>query len=435
MRIPVAVALSLGLAAGAARAADVPMFRGGPSRVGTFDAPGVPQFKRVKWSFHTGDAVVSSPAVVGNVIYVGSNDHNLYAIDATTGALLWKFPTHSRVAASPAVADGVVFVGSYDGAFYAVDAATGKEKWHFLTTGERRFSGSRLHGMDPVGEVMPDPYDVFLSSPAVADGLVYFGSGDRFIYALDVATGQQKWRGRTGDVVHASPTVADGMLYVGSWDAYFYAFDAKTGAYQWHFMTGTDPIIHNQVGIQSSAAYANGMLYFGCRDSMLYALDAKTGEKKWSFDNHGSWVVGSPSVRDGKVYFATSDSALFHVVDALTGVEEFKVAFKWPMFSSPALAGDRAYVGANDGRLLAIDLKSHQLAWSFQTEGSKKNAATYTKPDGSPNYEAAVPDSFYDSVLAGLQKLQMLGPILSSPAVVGNVVYVGSSDGNVYALE
>jgi outer membrane protein assembly factor BamB len=71
----------------------------------------------------------------------------------------------------------------------------------------------------------------------------------------------------TGDVVHASPAVSDGMVFVGSWDSYFYALDASTGKQKWRFKTGDDPEIHNQVGIQSSAAVSDGMVDFGCRDS------------------------------------------------------------------------------------------------------------------------------------------------------------------------
>jgi eukaryotic-like serine/threonine-protein kinase len=60
----------------------------------------------------------------------------------------------------------------------------------------------------------------------------------------------------------------------------------------------------------------DGVVYFGCRDSNYYALDARTGEKKWVFNNKGSWVISSPAVQDGKVYFATSDSGLFYELDA-----------------------------------------------------------------------------------------------------------------------
>ena len=148
---------------------------------------------------------------------------------------------------------------------------------------------------------------------------MYFGSGDGNVYALDVATGAVKWKFKTGDVVHASPAIADGVVFIGSWDSYFYALDAATGAEKWRFKTGEDAEIHNQVGIQSSAAVVDGVVYFGCRDSHLYAVDALTGEKKWAFSTKESWVISSPAVKGGKVYFATSDSGLLYQLDAKTG--------------------------------------------------------------------------------------------------------------------
>ena len=84
---------------------------------------------------------------------------------------------------------------------------------------------------------------MFLSSPVVANGPVYFGSGDGNLYALDAGTGALNWKFQTGDVVHASPAYADGVVYFGSWDSYFYAVDAKTGAEKWRFHGGEDPLI------------------------------------------------------------------------------------------------------------------------------------------------------------------------------------------------
>ena len=72
--------------------------------------------------------------------------------------------------------------------------------------------------MQPRQQTFADAYDVFLSSPVVADGTVWFGSGDGHVYALDAATGALRWKFATGGVVHASPALADGTLYVGSWD-------------------------------------------------------------------------------------------------------------------------------------------------------------------------------------------------------------------------
>jgi outer membrane protein assembly factor BamB len=327
-----------------------------------------------------------------------------------------------------------VYVLSYDSLLYAVDAASGTPKWTFATGGERRFAAPHIHGLEPKAEPMPDPFDFYLSSPTVAGGLVYFGSGDGQIYAVEAATGALRWKVQTGNVVHASPTVVAGVVYVGSFDTYFYALDAATGQVKWRFKTGDDSAIHNQTGIQSSAAVADGLVYFGCRDSHLYALNVHDGQQAWAFDTHGSWVIGSPAVRGGTVYFATSDSALFHTVDARTGNEQFSVTFKWPMFSSPAVAGSYAYLGSHEGKLLAIDLTARQAAWTFQTEGSKRNGATFTNAQGAPSYGAAMSSLFYDDIVFGIKTMFTTGAILSSPVIAGDTIYVGSADGSLYAV-
>lgn len=412
------------------------MFRGNPQHTGVYAGPGVPQLTKIKWQFHTNGQVLSSPAMANGTLVIGSSDHFLYALDAATGALRWKFKTDGRITSSPAVAGGLVYFGSFDSNFYAVDAATGQLKWKFKTGGERRFAATHLHGAEPAAETMPDPFDFYLSSPVVADGAVYFGSGDTNVYALDAASGGLKWKFKTGDVVHASPAVSDGTVFVGSWDSYFYALDAASGKAKWRFKTGEDAEIHNQVGIQSSAAIADGVVYFGCRDSKFYAVDAATGKQRWSFPNKGSWVIASPAVRDGKVYFATSDSGLFYALEAKTGAAIFSLENKkWPMFSSPAIAGDMLYIGSHEGKLLALDLKSQKLSWAFQTDGFKKNGATYIKADGTPNYQAAFTDFFYDDMVAGTQKMMSFGAVLSSPVMANGTIYIGSTDGNIYALE
>jgi eukaryotic-like serine/threonine-protein kinase len=411
------------------------MFRGNPAHSGVYEGAGLAQFGGVRWKFHTGGMVIGSAAVSEGKVYFGSTDGNLYAVNADSGALRWKFDAKSRIPSSPAVAEKVVYFGAYDGNFYAVDAATGTLKWKFQTEGERRFAGKHLHGVQPVSETMPDPFDCYLSSPVVWKGAVYFGSGDGYIYSLNAASGALKWKFKTGDVVHASPAVADGTVFLGSWDSYFYALDAATGREKWRFKTGEDPDTHNQVGIQSSAAVVDGMVYFGCRDSHLYALDAKTGEKKWAFSGEGSWVVSSPAVKDGKVYFVTSDTSLLYALDAKSGAVLHSLGFNhWYLYSSPALAGGMLYVGLTQGKLVAIDLARFQPAWSFETDGMKERGSTYTKADGTPNNDVIYRSDFYDDMVAGVDRVMSMGAILSSPVVSGAAVYVGSADGNLYAL-
>jgi outer membrane protein assembly factor BamB len=84
---------------------------------------GVPKTCNPLWSVTTGGQVDSSPAVADGVVYVGSRDDKLYALDAATGAVLWTATTGGDVSSSPVVANGVVYVGSEDSKIYAYDAS------------------------------------------------------------------------------------------------------------------------------------------------------------------------------------------------------------------------------------------------------------------------------------------------------------------------
>ena len=376
--------LATGLAASARQlgAQGEAMFRGDLSHTGAYAGAGVTRAPRVKWVFHTKGRVIATPTVANGTVYFGSTDGNVYAVDGESGRQRWAFATEARVASSPAVADGLVYVESYDGALYALDARSGKQAWKFATAGERRFAGKYLHGHLPRGETMPDPFDLYLSSPAVWRGAVYFGSGDGNVYALDAKSGRPKWTFRTGNVVHASPAIANGTLFIGSWDSWFYALDATTGKEKWRFKTGEDTVISNQVGIQSSAAVMDGVVFFGCRDGHLYAVDAASGKQRWAFDMNGSWVNTSPAVRSGKVYVGTADSRTLYELDARTGKANFSLEFSWYFLRVadgrgrhgvrgelgwPTLRGRprdaEGRVGVPDGFVASESREAHEVRW------------------------------------------------------------------------
>lgn len=413
--------------------AQSPMFRGGPDHLGVYRAP-APSLSTLAWKFKTGGRVISSPAVVGEFVYVGSTDGALYAIHRSTGAQAWKFSTPGPIASSPAVADGLVFIASLDGSIYGVDAATGERKWSFKTKGERRFTAPGIHGAMPRTERMPDPFDVFLSSPAVVGGVVYVGSGDHQVYALDARSGELRWAFPTGDVVHASPAVANGVVYVGSWDRNLYAIDATTGKERWRYTTGDDTVNYNQIGIASSAAVTGNTVFVGGRDGHFHAVDLATGALRWKHDNKMGWTIASPAVRDGVVYFPTSDGRRFKGLDVATGAVKLDLQNFAVSFSSPALAGDRAFYGTSDGYLNAVDLTTGRLAGRFQTDGNRAHGARYTNPDGVMNTREMYPDGTLDGMMIGMRTMMTLGSVLSSPVVVDGVVYFGSTDGHLYAV-
>jgi len=412
------------------------MFHGNLAHTGVYDSPGPKQFTGVKWTFKAGGPIVTSPTIADGVVYIGAMDGHLYAIDQQTGKEKWNFKSRMPVQSSAAISGGTVYFVSSAGSLAALDAANGKPKWVLPVEYERRFEAKNLHGLPSAAQTIPDAWDIFTSSPAVANGKVYFGSADGGVYAADAQTGVLQWKFSTGDVVHASPAVVNNTVYIGSWDSYLYAIDADTGQEKWRFKTGEDPVIHNQVGFQSSPVVVDGTIYVGCRDAHVYAIDAATGHKKWDYPTSKSWVIGTPAVRDGVVYVGTSDSARFMALDAKTGRLRFNFDAKGYMFSSAALAGDLAYVGDHNGKLYAIDTKTGKLAWEFQVEASKKDPMKVLTQDGGLNPDAFAPVfGDFEDMYVDFYRFVTIGSIFSSPAVDQGVVFVGSMDGNLYALQ
>jgi outer membrane protein assembly factor BamB len=355
------------------------MFRANPQHTGVYDAQGAAPEQKERWRFKTGHVNRSTPAVVDGVVYVGSHDGNLYAIDAQTGTLKWRFQTLDEISSSPAVAEGVVYFNGGDAGFYAVDAQTGQQKWMLKTA-------------DPVP--FAHRWDYFQSSPAFVDGVVYFGSADSHIYAADASTGKVLWKFKTDGRVRSSPAVSEGVVYCGSMDGNLYALEAKTGQLKWKFKTVGNTFF--PLGeVQSTPAVADGLIYFGSRDGYLYAVDIATGQKRWAFSHDGSWCISGPAVWEGLVFAGSSDGQFVNAVDAKTGVEKWRFKMPSRVFSSPAVVAGNVYFGAWGGEVFWFDAKTGK-----QTGGTMAEAAVQT-----------------------------------SPVVSDGVLYFGSDDGYLYAVE
>ena len=295
-----------------------------------------PEPTPVLWSYETGDSVLSSPAVSGGVVYVGS-DSDVYALDASTGDLIWSYETGDYVFSSPAVSGGVVYVGSTDNRVYALDASTGDLIWSYETG------------------------DEVWSSPEVSGGVVYVGSRDNRVYALDASTGDLIWSYETGGWVHSSPTVSGDVVYVGSGDGRLYALDASTGDLIWSYETGG--------WVNSSPAVFGGVVYVGSNDNRVYALDASTGDLIWSYETGDDGVYSSPAVSGGVVYVGSRDNRVY-ALDASTGDLIWSYGTGAWVWSSPAVAGGVVYVGSEDNRVYALDASTGDLIWSYGTGGA-----------------------------------------------------------------
>jgi glucose dehydrogenase len=225
----------------------------------------------VLWSTPEIGGGITSPAVAGGRVYVGAGK-SLYALDAVTGAFVWTAPIDT-IFSSPAVAAGKVYVGAGP-KVYALDAATGGVVWIAN-------AGSPSAGV--------------WSSPAVVAGRLYVGSNDfgaPNTYAFDAETGQLEWVAENPFAITlSSPAVANGLVYIASTDSLLTAHDAETGATVWQKELST---------YNSSPTVANGVLYAGGVLG-LHVLDAATGTILKTFDV-GFAHYSSPVVVNGMVY-------------------------------------------------------------------------------------------------------------------------------------
>ena len=195
---------------------------------------------------------------------------------------------------------------------------------------------------------------------------------------------------------------------------------------------------HLLEGIQASPAIDDGIVYFGARDGYFYALNATNGTLLWKFFNDNSWVLTTAAIKDSTVYFGTSDTYLLLALNAKTGKEKYRVKANGYVYSSPAIAGNTLYFGDFTGKVFAIDLNSNGKSLKeFFTEARRTNATTVLNKKGELDfaYTAQKDDPvFYPTGIKVMDKFYTLGSIVSSPVVSGNLIFFGSADSCLYAV-
>lgn len=257
------------------------------------------------WGF---DYFLSSPVVDEGVAYFGSGDGHLYALDLGSNKPRWKFDTKSLVRSSPALVDRTIYFGDAQGYLYALDAETGTEQWRFATEGVK-FNPAEF-GFDRCA---------IISSPAISGETVVFGGRDGFLYAVDRQTGKQKWRvDHEISWVISSPAIFNGTVFTGTSDGRFVqAVALDTGKERWRF-SATETV-------WSSPAICDSFAYFGDGGGNVFAINHYTGVEKWRFKTRDR-VFSSPVIAEGVVYIGSDDGHLY----ALSGATASTAPQKQP---------------------------------------------------------------------------------------------------------
>ncbi len=344
--------------------ADWPIFRGNPLQTGVA-AGTLPEKLEVVWTFKTDDAIEGTPAIVNGIVYLGSYDDFLYAIDLKTGKEVWKTKLFA-MKAPVSYAQGRVYVGDINGDFYCLDAKTGKKLWTFpcqaeITAGANFYKDKILIGShdqnfyclntngQQVWKVSIDG-PVYGSAAVVGDRTFVAGC-DSILHILDAASGKELGAVELPGQSGATAAIAGDSLYLGTAASQVVGLNWKTGKIRWRF----EPR-RQQRQFFASAALTDKLAIIGGRDKRIYGLDQKTGKQVWSYLTNGR-VDSSPVVVNQRVYCGSmSRDGEFYVLDLQGNLVE-KLELDGAIIGSPAFDQDRLIVGTEKGTVYCLGAK------------------------------------------------------------------------------
>ena len=169
-----------------------------------------------KWRFATDDMINCSPAVAEHFTFLSGCDAQLRVINLKTGDEVRHVPMTSHLIASPALLGDMLYVGTHAGDFCAVNWKTGEVVWQYM--GDREL-----------------PYH---ASAAVTDDLVLVGNHDKYLHAIDRRTGKARWTFPTKARIESSAAVVDERVFFGSGDGNIYGVNTTDGKQVWKFNAG-----------------------------------------------------------------------------------------------------------------------------------------------------------------------------------------------------
>jgi outer membrane protein assembly factor BamB len=338
------------------------IYGGNVQRTGVYDGGSGPKFGDRLWKYKAEYALSTDVVVSDGLAFLGVLNYGLHAIDIKTGEVNYTLDSYRSV---PTVADGVLYYGYHDG-LHAMDLATRSDNWVFNAGG-----GSE-------------------SSPAVYDGVVYFGgrtdldgTGERegYLFAVDVKTGLERWRFPGGFV--SAPAIGEGLIYflggeyvahgdVANFRGVLFAVDLQTGKEVWR----NEPADAEwQVGTYGNPIYYDGLIYSAnsynayLGPGHVYAFDGKTGKEVWKQTTEDElWNPETPVAYNGSIYVAARSryNALgdvrdgpLYVFDARTGKPKWTFrAGSW--VNAPAISNGTLYLSSggssgNKGALYSLD--------------------------------------------------------------------------------
>jgi outer membrane protein assembly factor BamB len=317
--------------------------------------PAAPPAPAPLWTYTLGALTFASPVVHDGIAYVGARDGKFHAVRTSDGTAVWTAATPNRIDGRAVVTgEAIYFVdGKVD--LVCLARADGAEKWR-----------TPLHDSALAdGPVAENPtFNRRTATPLVVGDVVYAGSTDGGLYALDAATGTKRWRAAAGAPVFTGVTrLEDGSLLFGAMDGAVVRVDAA-GRELARMKAGGS--------VTTTPVVIDGIVVVGCRNYMLYGFNLRDGSLAWSYSYGFSWVESTPAASDGVFYIGGSDWARVSAFDAQTGRPRWATVVSGVTWGTPALTADTVFAGVtcqrgalieHHGGIVALDRRTGAIKW------------------------------------------------------------------------
>lgn len=375
--------------------------------------PTMPRFSAgpgPKWQTKLATPIYARAALRDGVAYVGTLGGEFHAISLKDGGFVWTFPAGRSIYGEALATDDAVYFTCDNGYLFKLDRATGKEIWRY-DLGDERVSHIPPHQLVPNSGDFD--WDFHASKPVLADGMLYVGSGDGGMNAVDPDKGSRLWRFQAQGKIREAATIDGSRLYFGTKDNLVYALDRKDGSQIWS--------ITLQGPLGGAPTRIGDTLVLAISAGLIQAVDPDTGKTTWEMYPWLSAVESSAIPDQGTRFFiGSSDMRRVSYMDAKDGSVLWRTNVFGCPWAAPEISGDRVYVSVEGvtpyfagvdpvvpyplhhrGSLTALDRKSGKILWRWQM----------------PEWPGAWTSGF-----------------IAAPAAADGLVVVGGVDGSLYAF-
>ena len=313
------------------------------------------------WKFECEDEIRGSPTIQDGIIFIGAYDNNIYAIHADTGEFFWKYATEGGIVSKPVVHEGNVYFGSEDKRLHVISARTGKLFWTYFTQGPIRsspriaeghvFIGSDdgyLHAINALTSRRAWSVEAgapIRSTPIVVGEYVYFGTENGDLYCIDLG-GNTKWRFKAKRSITSSPIYSEGVVFAGSVDSILYALDARSGYVLWRFRMNRATI--------STPCLIDNYIFIGSVDTNIYCVDIHSAKEVWHYQTENQ-VNSSPIIHNDSVICGSIDGSIY-CLEYRTGRLRWKFTTKGAITGTPVVHNQTLYIGSTDHNVYALSL-------------------------------------------------------------------------------